>query len=133
MSSYLNLYMLPKEGKKKLLFYSVSRNSPIYQAFNEYGVAYSGNEEKHTLVTKEMMNTMVQDAKADLDKWNKRLEELEKHAAGNAEIIEEIISDKEYLEELQDTYNELHFIRNIVVDIEMFDFFDFEGVYANIG
>lgn len=132
MSSYLNLYMLPKEGKKKLLFYSVSRNSNIYQAFNEYGIAYSSNEEKYTLVTKDMMSTMVNEAKADLDKWNKRLEELEKHAAGNAEIIEDIISSKEYQEELQDTYNELCFIRNIVADIEMFDFFDIEGIYANI-
>ncbi len=132
MSSYLNIYLLPKEQEKKLLLTNISRNSGVYQAFNEYGVAYAGNEEKYTRVTPEMMMSIKRDVKEDIDRVNKRLTEFEKHAAGNIDIINDILSEKEYLEELQDTYSELCWISDIVHDLENFDWLEFEGMYVNI-
>ncbi len=133
MSSYLNIYLLPKEQDKKLLVANICRSDMIYDYFNENGITYAHDDNSFTLLTKDLMDSIVSDVYSDYKKSSKRIDELEKHAAGNAEIIEEIISSKEYRDELYDAYMRINSIRNIVVDLEEFDFFDFEGVYANIG
>lgn len=133
MSSYLNIYLLPKEQEKKLLIANVCRSDMVYDYFNENGITYSGSGNEYTLLTKDLMDSIVNDVYSDYKKSANRIEELEKHAAGNAEIIEDIISSKEYRDELYDAYMRINSLRNIVSDLEEFNFFDFEGIYANIG
>lgn len=141
MSSYLNIYVQSKmkDGKesKKMLLMSVSRANPLYQAIDGAGSFYAYTsigedaEEQFHELTSELINSICQDSNQDIQIAEKRLNEYEKHAAGNSEIIQEIISTKEYLEELKATYNQLCFIRQIVDDAEN-DFSDFEKVFINI-
>lgn len=141
MSSYLNIYVLPKikEGQesKKMLLMSVSRANPLYQAINEAGSFYAytnigeNAEEQFYELTSELINSICQDSIQDIQIAEKRLNEFEKYATGNMEIIQEIISTKDYLNELNQTYNQLHFISQIVEDAEN-GFSDFEKVLINI-
>lgn len=141
MSSYLNIYVLPKindgQEPKKMLLYSVSRSSDLYQAINEAGSFYaytsiSENAEEHFYeLTSNLLSALCQNSNEEIQVVEKRLNEYEKHAAGNSEIIQDIISTKEYLEELKGTYNELCFIKQLVDDIES-GYTDFEKVFINI-
>ena len=67
-----------------------------------------------------------------ISKVKKRIDEYEKHACGNTQIIQEIINEKDYLEEIEETYHQLVFIKSTVEDLEIDDYFGFEGVYVNI-
>jgi hypothetical protein len=141
MSSYLNIYVQTKmkDGKesKKMCLMSVSRNHPLYQAINEAGSFYAytsigeNAEEQFYELSSDLISSICQDSNAEIQIVEKRLNEYEKYAAGNSEIIQEIISTKDYLEELKETYNQLCFIRQIVDDVEN-DFNDFEKVFINI-
>lgn len=141
MSSYLNIYVQSKikdgSESKKMLLMSVSRSSPLYQAINEAGAFYAYTsieenvEEQFYELESDLINSICQDVNAEIQIAEKRLNEYEKHAAGNSEIIQEIISTKEYLEELKETYNQLCFIMQIVADVEN-DFSDFGKVFINI-
>lgn len=134
MSAYLNFYLKPKvkengEANKPMMFMSVCRSSPLYEAF-ESNIVWSDSGEEYTKVTFDIINDIVSDAKKEIDDWKMRMDELEKHAAGNIDIIDEIISGKKYLEELQTVYTELCFIQNIVYDIKE-DYCDFECLFMN--
>ena len=141
MSSYLNIYVQPKikdgEESKKMILMSVSRSHPLYQAIDESGSFYAytsigENAEEHFYeLSSDLISSICQDSNAEIQIAEKRLNEYEKYAAGNSEIIQDIISTKEYLEELKETYNQLYFIRQIVDDIEN-GFSDFEKVFINI-
>lgn len=141
MSSYLNIYVQSKmkdgQKSKKMLLMSVSRANPLYQAINEAGSFYAYNsigentEEQFYELTSELVNSICQDSNMEIQIAEKRLHEYEKYAAGNMEIIQEIISTKDYLNELNQTYNQLRFISQIVEDAKN-DFSDFEKVLINI-
>lgn len=141
MSSYLNIYVQPKmkDGKesKKMCLMSFSRSHPLYQAIDEAGSFYAytsigeNAEEQFYELSSDLINSICQDSNTEIQITEKRLNEYEKYAAGNSEIIQDIISTKEYLEELKETYNQLCFIRQIVDDVEN-DFSDFEKVFINI-
>ena len=141
MSSYLNIYVLPKindgQEPKKMLLYSVSRSSDLYQAINDAGSFYAytsigeNAEEQFYELTSDLISLICQDSNEEIQVMEKRLNEYEKHAAGNSEIIQEIISTKEYLEELKETYNQLCFIKQVVYDTES-GFNDFEKIFINI-
>lgn len=141
MSSYLNIYVQPKmkDGKesKKLLLMSVSRSHPLYQAIDEQGSFYAytsigENAEEHFYeLSSDLISSICQDSNAEIQITEKRLNEYKKYAGGNLEIIQEIISTKDYLDELKETYNQLCFIKQIVDDVEN-DFNDFGKVFINI-
>lgn len=134
MSAYLNFYLKPKvkencEANKPMMFLSICRSSQLYEAFESY-IAWSDSGEEYTKVTSDIISNIVSDAKKEIDDWKMRMDELEKHAAGNIDIIDEIISGKKYLEELQTTYTELCFIQNMVYDLKE-DYYDFECLLMN--
>jgi prephenate dehydrogenase len=141
MSSYLNIYVRPniKDGKesKKMCLMSVSRSHPLYQAINEAGSFYAytsigeNTEERFYELTSNLINSICKDSSEEIMAAEKRLKEYEKYASGNSEIIQDIISTKEYLEEIKETYNQLCFIRQIVDDVEN-GFTDFGKVFINI-
>lgn len=139
MSSYLNLYLKlkPKEDEsgnlvceKPVMFASFCSSHPLYEALEQY-VTYGGEgDDRYTKLTPSIIQYAVSEASTELSKWKSRITELEKHAGGNMEIISEIIENKGYLDELQETYTQLLFIKNIVDDLADFSYYDAECLCA---
>lgn len=135
MSSYLTFYLVPKEeGSKPISLVSYTRNSEVYQYYNDNAhPTFIGvdDEAQYSEVTLEKMDLVIEDLKLDIDKATSRILEYEKHAAGNIEIIEEIISQKEYINDLQYALHKLEFIRDIVEE-STYSWTNFNKVLCNI-
>ena len=119
MSSYLTFYAKNKDNEKPIPLIRCSRNSEIYQQFQDTicpAYAGVGTECKYTELTVAKVDSVIDAIKEDLRKAEVRLHESEKHAGGNMDIIEYIIEQKEYIEDLQNALNQTIFIRDIVVD-----------------
>lgn len=127
MSSYLSIYVVPKrktkdEPKKYVILTAYSRNTDIYQYFNDtISPAYAGNEDKYTSLTKDSVSAVLDSFKEDIDSANKRLVEYEKYANNNPDYINEIIELKEYIEDLQYWKDKTSFIQDLVGDIDYYD------------
>ena len=142
MSSYLNIYLVPKKRNEEdipepLLFMSYSRNSGVYQACWE-SIAYIGNGDsyQYTELTSELMSSIIEDEKKDLDTANKRYTDriaIAKEVSPTKEFLEELMEDslatKEYIEELENTIKELENIASWVNNIQ---YSEFEKVLANV-
>lgn len=131
MSSYLSFYLVPRaHPEEKLLLQSFSRSNEVYQRFSDnLNIAYAGNEEKYTKLTISDVESVIQDIDADITKAETRRTEYEKFCYGNSELIEEMISTKEYIRDLQSTRDYISFIRDILADL---DYSGFSDVLCNI-
>lgn len=131
MSSYLSFYLVPRaHPEEKLLLQSFSRSNEVYQRFSDnLNIAYAGNEEKYTKLTISDVESVIQDIDADITKAETRRTEYEKFCYGNPESIEEIISIKEYIRDLQSTRDYISFIRDILADL---NYSGFSDVLCNI-
>lgn len=131
MSSYLSFYLVPRaHPEEKLLLQSFSRSNEVYQRFSDnLNIAYAGNEEKYTKLTINDIESVIQDIDADITKAETRRTEYEKFCYGNPESIEEIISTKEYIRDLQSTRDYISFIRDVLTDL---DYSGFSDVLCNI-
>ena len=131
MSSYLSFYLVPRaHPEEKLLLQSFSRSNEVYQRFSDnLNIAYAGNEEKYTKLTISDVESVIQDIDADITKAETRRTEYEKFCYGNPEAIEEIISTKEYIRDLQSTRDYISFIRDVLADL---DYSGFSDVLCNI-
>lgn len=119
MSSYLTFYAKNKDNEKPIPLISYSRNSEIYQQFQDsINPAYIGvnTDCEYTELTVTQVDSVIAAIKEDLRKAEVRLHEYEKHAGGNIDIIESIIDHREYIDELQTALNQTIFIRNMVTD-----------------
>ena len=119
MSSYLNFYLVPKEQPdKKLAFLSYSRSHEVYQRFSDnLNIAWAGDDELYTEITSADIDVILKDIDEDLSKANARRENYEKFCYGNPETIEEIVSIKEYIQELQHGKEYISFIGDIISDM----------------
>ena len=139
MSSYLNIYLLPQvteENKepKHLLLDQYSRNSDIYQAFNENInpiYAWKDDKEQFEELTEEKLSLVREGVKEDYDKGKNRLDEYEKHCT-TVEILDEIVGWKEYLAELKETLSYISFLSNILFLCKHTTWGGFQGIYINI-
>lgn len=131
MSSYLSFYLVPRaHPEEKLLLQSFSRSNEVYQRFSDnLNIAYAGNEEKYTKLTISDVESVIQDIDADITKAEARRVEYEKFCHGNSELIEEMISTKEYIRDLQSTRDYISFIRDILADL---DYSGFSDVLCNV-
>lgn len=145
MSSYLNIYLVPKklegatEEPKPLLFTSYSRSSDIYQTiYEELNPVFIGNGD--TPNYSELKASDLQKAINEVSKTIKKSEErlvstAEAYKAMSDKIPEEVVDDyvstKEYLKELKETVSELECISCWVSDIEL-GCTSFEKVLINI-
>lgn len=131
MSSYLSFYLVPKaHPEERLLLQSFSRSNEVYQRFfDNLSVAYAGNEEKYTKLTVSDVESVIRDLDDDITKAEARRVEYEKFCHGNSELIEEIISTKEYIRDLQSTRDYISFIRDILADL---DYSGFSDVLYNV-
>lgn len=131
MSSYLSFYLVPRaHPEEKLPLQSFSRSNEVYQRFSDnLNIAYAGNEEKYTKLTVSDVESVIQDIDADITKAETRRTEYEKFCYGNPESIEEIISTKEYIRDLQSTRDYISFIRDVLTDL---DYSGFSDVLCNV-
>lgn len=131
MSSYLSFYLVPKaHPEEKLLLQSFSRSNEVYQRFfDNLSIAYAGNEEKYTKLTVSDVESVIRDLDDDIAKAEARRVEYEKFCHGNSELIEEMISTKEYIRDLQSTRDYISFIRDILTDL---DYSGFSDVLCNV-
>ena len=131
MSSYLSFYLVPKaHPEERLLLKSFSRSNEVYQRFfNNLSVAYAGNEEKYTKLTVSDVESVIRDLDDDIAKAEARRVEYEKFCHSNSELIEEMISTKEYIRDLQSTRDYISFIRDILADL---DYSGFSDVLCNV-
>lgn len=131
MSSYLSFYLVPKaHPEEKLLLQSFSRSNEVYQRFfDNLSITYAGNEEKYTKLTVSDVESVIRDLDDDIAKAEARRVEYEKFCHCNSELIEEMISTKEYIRDLQSTRDYISFIRDILADL---DYSGFSDVLCNI-
>ena len=131
MSSYLSFYLVPRaHPEERLLLQSFSKSNEVYQRFfDNLSIAYAGNEEKYTKLTVSDVESVIQDLDDDIAKAEARRVEYEKFCHGNSELIEEMISTKEYIRDLQSTRDYISFIRDVLTDL---DYSGFSDVLCNI-
>lgn len=127
MSSYLSIYIVPKrkseeEEKKHIIVVAFSRNSEIYQYFNEnIHPTYNGNKEHpYTTITKDRIQDVITDLSRDISSSKDRLMEYEKYAKDNPDYIQEIIELKQYISDLQYTQGEVCFIEDMIDGIDFY-------------
>lgn len=135
MSSYLNIYIQPiQENVDPIKLISYSRNSEVYQAFYEdIHPIYIGDDEiKYTDLFIDDIDRVLYSLNESINNISKRLNEYEKHASGNVEIIDSIIGLKDYLEELKETSNTINFIRRLVEGASCNFLTGFNKVMCNI-
>lgn len=132
MSSYLNIYIKAKGNDKPIEIVSWSRSDDIYSAIDDViNISWSGEELQYTELTVERINKVIEELKLDIDKADKRIIEYEKHANGNADLIEDILSQKEYREGLDDVLKRIRFLSDIIYDAKQ-GFSDVEKVICSI-
>lgn len=135
MSSYLTFYIVPKEeGSKPIALLNYSRNNDIYQYFvDNVRVAFVGIEgdPQYTELTEEKIDWVIHDLKSDISKAQKRVEEYEHHVDGNMDIIEEIISQKDYIDDLKYALAEIEFIKQFVTEATH-SWSDYNKVLCNV-
>lgn len=136
MSSYLSFYVVPKaEDSKPLRLICYSRNTEVYRYFNDnLHVAYIEDSEgntQYTELTVAKVDEVLEDLKNDIDKANKRAAEYEKHANGSEEIIEYIIEQKEYIEDLEWALHKIEFIRDLVQEMS-YDCTGYNKILCNV-
>lgn len=133
MSSYLTFYLQRKDGKPITLI-SYSRNDELYRYFYEntdmqHDMQY--DTEYYTTVSCENVDDIISKLTQSINNVNTRITEYEKHVNGNAEIILEIISLKEYLATLNETLIRVKFIKDLVLEAN-YEYADYTAVLCNI-
>lgn len=134
MSSYLTFYAVPKaENSKPIGLISYCRSNDIYQYFSDnIHPAYIGNDEEYhyTELTVEKVDRVLEDLNNDIKKAKIRIEEYEKCANGDTEIIETIIEFREYLENLETALYRTEFIKELVLETKYSN--SLKAIYCNV-
>lgn len=116
MSSYLNIVIPIKDTgndkddvKDAICIVCVSRNHPLYGAFAD-NISLPFGEENVRELTMSELDILYDDVKKIIDNTNKRINELEKHANGNIDFVNEILSSKEYRDEELEVLNYIKYL-----------------------
>lgn len=86
---------------------------------------------QYTELTEEKIDWVIHDLKSDISKAQKRVEEYEHHVDGNMDIIEEIISQKDYIDDLKYALSETEFIKQFVTEATH-SWSDYNKVLCNV-
>jgi len=114
MSSYLNIYLKDKDTKKDRLLISYSRNTDLYQALWEnLHIVHADEDNQLTELKDEDFDKVIDKLMDYKQKTLVRLHENEKYAKDNPDLIEEILSSKEFIEELCSTIAEVRMLARI--------------------
>lgn len=130
MSSYLSIYVKPKEIDRKILLASFCRSSEIYGFFEENNLTrYAYDDDGNIQYTKLEMNDLVRCTQALRDELVSDKEKLIlMKSLSDKSTIEDIMSWQEYIDEKVETINYLNWIA-IMLDT---DYNDVESIYTNI-
>lgn len=130
MSSYLSIYVKPKEIDRKILLASFCRSSEIYGFFEENNLAgYAYDDDGNIQYTKLEMDDLVKCTQALRDELVSDKEKLIlMKSLSDKSTIEDIMSWQEYIDEKVETINYLNWIA-IMLDT---DYNDVESIYTNI-
>lgn len=133
MSSYLTFY-LQRKNEKPITLISYSRSDELYQYFYENtniqnDIQY--DTEYYTTISCEDVNNIISELIQSINNVNTRIIEYEKHVNGNIEIIDEIISLKDYLVVLNNTLIRTRFIKDLVVEADN-EYADYTAILCNI-
>lgn len=112
MSSYLNIYIPVHD--RNVTIGCWSRNSEIYQAFNENGARYGKD---NAVEINKIIDQIYYDEKSEISKTQERIDTLEKNCNGNLEVIEEILNWKEYLKDHENVINYINFLKDVVSNL----------------
>ena len=142
MSSYLNIYLVPKKEKcekqEPLLFASYSRNTDVYQYFETINPTFIGmNEINYSELTNDKLQEVKNEIKEDLEKYersHKHKLQVLKYAINkpSEDYINELAEEKEFIHELKTTYNIIDSLVDILSEIND-GYTDFEKVLVNVG
>ena len=121
MSSYLNIYGVTKEKDEHILLVTYSRNNEIYQEMDGIlDIPYNGDGgNNYRKLSISDINIIIEELNKTISNVQKRINEYEKHAAGNIEIINEIIGIKEYIKEIETIIYKLDFIIDMLSLIDL--------------
>ena len=135
MSSYLSFYLVPKaEDSKPLNLICYSRNTHIYQYFEEtIHPTYigMGDEAQYTELNVQKVDEVLEAMKEGISRYQRQISEYEKHAGGNADIIEYILELKEELDILEWSLHKVEFIRDIVYEASC-SWNDYNKILCNV-
>ena len=130
MSSYLSIYIKLKDKDNPVDLIEYSRNHPMYDVLREeVGVAYIGNDDKprHSDLSAASLNAAVneydQKIAKETQRINTRMDALKSLSGEQAtEVCSDILSDidsmKEYIQELKETKHELEHLAWLANNIE---------------
>lgn len=93
MSSYLTVYLTPKNSNERVRLMSWSRSSDIYQRLYENGVTYvgDGSTPQFTELTGSYLSDILSIIGAEETDLQKRADIYMKNANGNVEILDEVV------------------------------------------
>lgn len=132
MSSYLNIYLVPKENKTPLLFNSYSRSTDVYQyCYDEVHPVFV--DAGYTDLTTKEAKQIVDACRADIEKYKKDYNNKYDIIKGNLtlELVEDLMQIKTAYQDLEESLVELNQIYQYVNDINE-GYTDFEKVVINI-
>lgn len=129
MSSYLNIYLKVKNKEMKdstlILLDSFSRSSDIYQTINELGNFYS-DKGKKTELTEYTLQEALEDLQGQINNCSMYITTAKELKSPD---VQEIVEQKKYMKELEETRTYIEFLYNILKDK---DYNDIEGIYCYI-
>lgn len=108
MSAYLNIYIQPNEREDKILILSTSRNSEIYNYFQEYA-PFCFNETKYKELTVEIIDNIRDILNKDINKQQKKVINY-LSLKQSSETDETIMSLKEYIHDLEYILAQIDFL-----------------------
>lgn len=142
MSSYLNIYLVPKKEKyekqEPLLFASYSRNTDVYQYFETINPTFVGMDEIHySELTNDKLQEVKNEIKEDLETFERKHKhklQVLKYAINkpSEDYIQELAEEKEFIHELKTTYNIIDSLVDILSEVNN-GYTDFEKVLVNVG
>ena len=113
MSSYLTIYGIKKEEKFSIL--SFSRSHSLYQELSDnLSIPWDTEYE----LTEDRINYVIKELGEQLESLNTKITEYKLNANGNLDVINEIISLKEYRGELEYVKAYLYIILGMVNEAE---------------
>lgn len=108
-----------------ILLDSFSRSSDIYQTINELGNFYSDNGKK-TELTEYTLQEALEDLQGQINDCSMYITTAKELKSPN---VQEIVEQKKYMKELEETRTYIEFLHNILKDK---DYNDVEGIYCYI-
>lgn len=137
MSSYLNIYsrihLVESNKDIDVCILSFSRNSDVYQAFNENYNLYSSDATK-TEITSDMIGNILSNIQKEL---NETKDSYMIYLETKSQDIESISYKKEYMKELQTNIDKIEVILEMIQEVEFNKGYEHKepyiiGIYAYI-